>query len=110
MQSERTEAFWQAFRRHEGINQAHCMETWFATPPDVADRLLAMMAAGAMRANFGPVQLRSPRHAEPLPVAGDYTGPGRSQAASAADLAYHRGECRAAFSGDPGPGVALGCG
>jgi DNA-binding CsgD family transcriptional regulator/uncharacterized protein YhfF len=71
MQSVRTEAFWQAFRRHEGINQARCIETWFDTPPDVADRLLAMMAAGAMRANFGPVQLWS-RYGEPLPAAEDY--------------------------------------
>jgi DNA-binding CsgD family transcriptional regulator/uncharacterized protein YhfF len=73
MQSARTEAFWQAFRRHEGISQAHCMETWFHTPPDVTDRLLARMAAGAMRADFGPMHFYADRHEKPLPAAGDYT-------------------------------------
>jgi uncharacterized protein YhfF len=72
MQSARAEAFWQAFRGHEGINQAHCRETWFATPPGVTDRLLARMAAGVMRANFGPTRLFVDGHEKPLPVAGDY--------------------------------------
>ena len=64
MRSARTEAFWQAFRRHEGINSAHYEATRFRTPPDVADRLLNQMLAGAKRAASGGE--------EPLPQVGDY--------------------------------------
>ena len=54
MLSAHAEAFWQAFRRHEGLNSAHYEATYFRTPPEVADRLLELMLAGAMRATVGP--------------------------------------------------------
>lgn len=53
MRSARTEAFWNAFCRHEGVNSAHYEATYFRAPPDVADSLLANMLAGAKRASVG---------------------------------------------------------
>jgi uncharacterized protein YhfF len=73
MRSARTEAFWQTFRRHEGLNSAHYEATHFRTPPDVAKSLLDLMLAGVMRATVGPIQLFGDGREEPLPEAGDYT-------------------------------------
>jgi len=72
MPSAHAEAFWQTFRRHEGLNSAHYEATHFRTPPEVADRLLDMMLAGAMRATVGPTQIFGEGRDEPLPEVGDY--------------------------------------
>ena len=72
MPSAHAEAFWQAFRRYEGLNSAHYEVTRFRTPPEVADRLLELMLAGAMRATVGPTQIFGEGREEPLPDVGDY--------------------------------------
>jgi uncharacterized protein YhfF/DNA-binding CsgD family transcriptional regulator len=72
MRSARTEAFWEAFRRHEGLNHAHYQPTLFRTPPEVADRLLTMMSAGTKRATVGPMHYFGEGRDEPMPAAGDY--------------------------------------
>jgi uncharacterized protein YhfF/DNA-binding CsgD family transcriptional regulator len=72
MRSVRTEAFWQAFCRHEGITEARYEGTYFRTPPDVADRLLTMVQAGAMRATAGPIVMFGEGQEEPVPAPGEY--------------------------------------
>jgi uncharacterized protein YhfF/DNA-binding CsgD family transcriptional regulator len=72
MRSASAEAFWQAFRSHEGLNGAHYEATYFRTPPEVAERLLDLMIAGAMRATVGPTHLFGEGREEPLPQVGDY--------------------------------------
>ena len=72
MRSARAEAYWQAFRRHEGIDSSHYEATYFRTPPEVADRLLELMIAGVMRATAGPIHIFGPGREEPVPEAGAY--------------------------------------
>src|SRR5258708_1946275 len=72
MWSADAEAFWQSFRRHEGLNIAHYEATYFRTPPAVAGRLLDLMLAGVMRATGGPKQIFGEGRDEPLPEVGDY--------------------------------------
>jgi len=72
MRSARTEAFWQAFCRHEGLSHARYEATYFRTPPDIADRLLTMVCAGTMRATAGPMPIFGEGREEPVPAAGDY--------------------------------------
>jgi uncharacterized protein YhfF/DNA-binding CsgD family transcriptional regulator len=72
MRSARAEAYWQAFRRHEGINSSHYEATYFRTPPEVADSLLELMSAGVMRATASPMPIFGPEHEEPVPEVGDY--------------------------------------
>src|SRR5262249_44961446 len=72
MRSARTEAFWEAFCRHEGMYHAHHEATWFRTPPDVSDRLVAQMSAGAKRASIGVMDFFGEGKEEPVPQAGDY--------------------------------------
>lgn len=72
MQSARAMAFWEAFRRHEGLSAAHFEATHFRTSTTTADRLLEMMLAGRMRATIGPTAYFGPGKEEPLPAVGDY--------------------------------------
>jgi uncharacterized protein YhfF len=72
MRSARAEAYWQAFRRHEGINSSHYEATYFRAPPEVADSLLELMIAGVMRATAGPIHIFGPEREEPVPEAGAY--------------------------------------
>ena len=72
MRSARAEAYWQAFRRHEGINTSQYEATYFRTPPEVADSLLELMIAGVMRATAGPMHIFGPGREEPVPAAGAY--------------------------------------
>lgn len=73
MRSARTEAFWNAFCRHEGANSGHYEATYFRAPPDVADRLLANMLAGAKRAAVGLLAFLGEGKEEPVPQADDYS-------------------------------------
>jgi uncharacterized protein YhfF/DNA-binding CsgD family transcriptional regulator len=72
MRSARAEAYWQAFRRHEGINSFQYEATYFRTPPEVADSLLELMIAGVMRATVGPIHIFGPGREEPVPEVGGY--------------------------------------
>src|ERR1700759_4004600 len=72
MRSARTEAFWQAYCRHEGVSGNRYEGTYFRTPTDVADRLLAMVQVGAMRATAGAVTMFGEGQEEPVPVSGEY--------------------------------------
>ena len=72
MRSARSDAFWQAYCRHHGLNHARHEVTEFRTPPDVADRLLALMVAGRMRATSGPTCYFREGRGEPVPEVGDY--------------------------------------
>ena len=66
------EAYWQAFRRHEGMNSSRYEVTSFKTPREVAESLLELMIAGVMRATASPMPIFGPRHEEPVPEVGDY--------------------------------------
>jgi uncharacterized protein YhfF/DNA-binding CsgD family transcriptional regulator len=72
MRSARSEAFWEEFRRHEGLNTAHYEETKFRTPAGVADRLLDQMLVGAKRVASGALHFFGEGGEEPLPQVGDY--------------------------------------
>jgi uncharacterized protein YhfF len=72
MRSARAEVYWQAFRRHEGINTSQYEATYFRTPPEVADSLLELMIAGVMRATAGRIHIFGPGREEPVPEAGVY--------------------------------------
>jgi len=72
MRSARAEAYWQAFRRHEGMNSSRYEVTSFKTPREAAESLLELMIAGVMRATASPMPIFGPRHEEPVPEVGDY--------------------------------------
>lgn len=72
MRSARVEAYWQAFRRYEGLNSSRYEVTSFKTPPEAADSLLELMIAGVMRATASPMPIFGPQHEEPVPEVGDY--------------------------------------
>src|ERR1019366_3378874 len=72
MRSARTEAFWNAFCRHEGVNHARHEVTSFKTWPDVAKRLTAMVLAGRMRSTAGPIHCFGDEQGEPVPAVGEY--------------------------------------
>ena len=72
MRSARTEAFWQAFRCHIGADDPKHQVTYFRTSPEVTEKLIAMIVAGAMRAVAGVMHYFGEGREEPLPTTGDY--------------------------------------
>jgi uncharacterized protein YhfF len=70
--SARSEAFWRKFRRYQGVNEDHFAVTRFKTSPEVAERLLAMVVAGAKRATASPMDYFGDGRQEALPRAEDY--------------------------------------
>ena len=72
MRSARTDAFWNSFRRHEGLGQTNYQATRFRTLPAQADQLLTMMSIGAMRATMGPMYYFGEGREEPVSSVGDY--------------------------------------
>jgi DNA-binding CsgD family transcriptional regulator/uncharacterized protein YhfF len=72
MRPEQAEAFWQAFRRHQGLNSAQYQATHFRTAPEVADRQLDGMLAGAVRAATGPLFFFENGRYETMPPPGDH--------------------------------------
>jgi DNA-binding CsgD family transcriptional regulator/uncharacterized protein YhfF len=72
MRSAHTESFWQAFACHEGINHADYQVTLFRTQPERADRLVALMEAGALRALTSPMHIFDEGRCEPMPIPGNY--------------------------------------
>ena len=72
MRSAHTEAFWQAFARHDGINHAHYQATFFRARPGVPDRLVAMMEAGVLRTLTSPMHIFGEGRCEPMPFSGNY--------------------------------------
>lgn len=73
MKTARIEAFWDAFRHFQGVNVDTPAVTAFSTEQAVAERLLAKVAAGAMRATVGPMHYFGEGRDQPLPVVGEYT-------------------------------------
>ena len=69
MRSARTDAFWNSFRRHDGLEWTNYQATLFRNVPDQADRLLTMMSIGAMRATMGPMHYFGDDREEPVPLA-----------------------------------------
>ncbi len=72
MRSAEVDAFWEDFRRHEGLDHTHYEATHFRTPPEVADRLLDHTLVGAKRVASGAVHFFGEGGEEPLPQVGDY--------------------------------------
>src|SRR5919202_885726 len=72
MRTRETEAFWRAYRRHEGLEHARYQPTHFRTEPAAGERLAAMIAAGAKRAVTAPLRYFGEGGEEPLPAAGDH--------------------------------------
>lgn len=72
MRTPRTDAFWKAFARYDGINHADYQATQFRVEFRAADRLVAMMEAGLLRALTSPLHIFGEGRCEPLPVSGNY--------------------------------------
>lgn len=72
MRTRETEAFWRAYRRHEGLEHDNYQPTHFRTEPADGARLASMIAAGAKRAVAAPLRYFGEDGQEPLPAAGDY--------------------------------------
>jgi uncharacterized protein YhfF/DNA-binding CsgD family transcriptional regulator len=72
MRTAETEAFWRAYRRHEGLEHDHYQPTYLRTDPAVGERLTAMVSAGAKRAVVAPLRYFGEGGEEPLPAAGDH--------------------------------------
>lgn len=72
MRSAKTEAFWQDFCHHEGLEGARHEVVRFRTPPDEADQLLDQMLVGVKRVVSGASAYFGDDREEPLPQSGDY--------------------------------------